>query len=148
MKYSQSYESCDFPDAFIMFEWAGFKTNTEEMAKAGWLAKCLYNRYMARYTLRFYHPELYMTFALKLTREELMDLDSKYFKIEYLGVGGKRNRIPKSVRMHELTPEHVPMLLRAVAALQEPSRKKQLKKTKLPIAEIVDFEEYIERMTA
>ena len=142
MKLTDRYIPCDGVDMpWVGLSWAGFHTNNEDMCEAGWQLKVLYNRFTKKYRIRFYHPTLFMTFSLKC--ESISDLDGKTFDIEFMSLGGKRNRRPLNRDIKTLSIDDVPLLLETVVELQKPIRKKQIKAMSLPKAEVFDITEYM-----
>lgn len=140
------YTPCDDADSpMICLRWQGFNTNNVELCNAGWVSKCLYNRFTKKYLVRFYHPKLYMTFALKL--DSLADLDGRAFDIEFMSTGGRMKRRPPNRKIETLTSEDVPVLLEVITGLQEVIRKKQIQGMELPSGDIVDFNEYLKAYT-
>lgn len=137
MKLTEYYISCSLPDELICFNWAGFHTNSDELAKAGWVIKCLYNRFTKKYLIRLYHPELYMTFAIKL--KSICDLDGKIFDIDFMSIGGRRNKRPINKQISELNEENIPDLIEAIIELQKPIRAEQMQKLSLPQSEVIEL---------
>ncbi len=127
----------------ISLTWAGFHTNNVVLEKEGWLSKIGYNKYVKNYTVRFYHPKLFMTFALRVL--SLLDLSGKTFEVDFMSIGGQRNRRPKKRDIPCLLPSDIPELLEAIVRLQRPVREEQIQKTTLPNAEVFDFANYIEK---
>jgi hypothetical protein len=136
---SQLYVPCDDTNIpIISFEWAGFHTNTQTLSENGWLVKCLYNRFIKKWVMRFYHPTLFMTFALKV--DSISELKDKVTRVDFISIGGRRNRRPlKAEDLHELNSNDVPLLLEVAIDLQKDSRKKQIKAVELPEAEIIQY---------
>ncbi len=127
----------------ISLTWAGFHTNNVVLEREGWLSKVLYNKYVKKYIVRFYHPKLFMTFALKVS--SLSDFSGKTFEVDFMSIGGQRNRRPKKRDIPCLLPSDIPELLEAIVRLQRLVRKEQIQKTTLPNAEVFDFASHTDK---
>ena len=135
------YTPCDERLPALRVGWAGFTSTTADLCAAGWQYKCLYNKPTRKYLLRFYHPELFMTFGLRF--KNIRDIDeSVCYKVKFMSTGGERNRRPLTQRLNTLNVDDVPVLLETIVELQKPIRKKQMKEMALPEADIVDIEEF------
>lgn len=138
LKYYIPYSLSQMP--CININWVGFRVNTHQMGAWGWQVKCLKNISTQTFLVRFYHPIQLITFALKL--DSLENLDEKSWDVEFMAMGGLKNKMPKPRFINELSADDIPALLEAITILQEPIYKKQLKETILPSADILEFKEF------